>query len=36
MGKVLKKLLEKKILGTDFQIELNKEPREKSAKVIHV
>ena len=36
MGKVLKKLLEKKILGKDFQIELNKEPSEKSAKVIHV
>ena len=36
MGKVLKKLLEQKILGKDFQVELNKEPSEKSSKVIHV
>jgi hypothetical protein len=36
MGKILKNLLDKKILNSDLKIELNKEPSDKSNKVIHI
>ena len=36
MGKILKKLLDKKILDSKLEIELNKEPSDKSSKVVHL
>ena len=36
MGKIKKKLFDKNFDGSSFQIELNKEPSEKSKKVIHL
>ena len=36
MGKILKNLVKKNIMGSRFKVELNKEPSEKSKKIIHI
>jgi len=36
MGKILKKILNKKILDSKLEIELNKEPSDMSKKVVHL
>jgi len=36
MGKILKNLVKKNIMGSRFEVELNKEPSEKSKKIIHI
>ena len=36
MGKIIKKLFDRKVNGKHFQIELNKAPSNKSDKNIHI